>query len=265
MTPAGAPPPAARRRFLRMAFVSLAGGALGACDRLSNNEAFTGFLRTAQYLSRGAQRVLTGRQAMAQEFTEDDITSDFRSNGTALPDSKLYRQLANDEFRSWALKVGGMVQTPMQFSLPQLRALPSRTQITRHDCVEGWSVIGKWTGVPLGHVLSLVRPLPEARYVVFHCADPMDGSDEVAPQSTYYESLDLDEAHHPQTILAYEVNDEPLPIKNGAPLRLRVERQLGYKHAKYLMQVELVKRLDNIRGGKGGYWEDLGYEWYAGI
>jgi DMSO/TMAO reductase YedYZ molybdopterin-dependent catalytic subunit len=93
----------------------------------------------------------------------------------------------------------------------------------------------------------------------------MDGSDQTAPQSTYYESLDLTEAMHPQTILAYELNDEPLPIANGAPLRLRVERQLGYKHAKYLMRIDLVDRLDNIRGGKGGYWEDLGYEWYAGI
>jgi DMSO/TMAO reductase YedYZ molybdopterin-dependent catalytic subunit len=143
--------------------------------------------------------------------------------------------------------------------------MPSRTQITRHDCVEGWSVIGKWTGVPLQALLALAQPRPAARYVVFHCADPMDGSDEQAPGSTYYESIDLIEARHPQTILAYALNDEPLPISNGAPLRLRVERQLGYKHAKYLMRITLVDRLDNIRGGHGGYWEDLGYEWYAGI
>jgi DMSO/TMAO reductase YedYZ molybdopterin-dependent catalytic subunit len=104
-----------------------------------------------------------------------------------------------------------------------------------------------------------------ARYLVFHCADPMDGSDVQAPGSTYYESIDLAEAMHPQTILAYALNDEPLPVKNGAPLRLRVERQLGYKQAKYLMRIDAVERLDTIRGGKGGYWEDLGYEWYAGI
>jgi DMSO/TMAO reductase YedYZ molybdopterin-dependent catalytic subunit len=127
--------------------------------------------------------------------------------------------------------------------------------------VEGWSVIGKWTGVQLARVLTLAGPLPPARYVVFQCADPMESS----PQSTYYESLDLAEAYHPQTILAYGLNDEALPVKNGAPLRLRVERQLGYKHAKYLMRIVLVDRLDGIRGGKGGYWEDLGYEWYAGI
>jgi DMSO/TMAO reductase YedYZ molybdopterin-dependent catalytic subunit len=222
-------------------------------------------LRGAQFLNQRAQALLTGRDALAQEFTEDDIADEFRSNGTAMPDSRLYRQLLADQFRSWRLQVGGLVAQPAQYSLAELHAMPPRTQITRHDCVEGWSVIGKWTGVPLRHVLSRVQPLPAARYVVFHCADPMDGSDLQAPGSTYYESIDLPEAVHPQTILAYALNDEPLPVKNGAPLRLRVERQLGYKQAKYLMRIEIVERLDRIRGGKGGYWEDLGYEWYAGI
>lgn len=253
-----------RRRFLRAAFVSLAGAALSACDRWSDSDTFTGVLRSAQYLSRRAQRALTG-QSMAQEFTEADITQPFRSNGTDMPDSLLYRRLAEGGFTDWALDVGGLVQAPLRLTLAQLKAMPSRTQITRHDCVEGWSAIAKWTGVPLQHVLARAGPLPAARYVVFHCADPMDGSDETAPGSTYYESIDLDEAFHPQTILAWAVNDQPLPVMNGAPLRLRVERQLGYKHAKYLMKVVLVSRLDNIRGGKGGYWEDLGYEWYAGI
>jgi DMSO/TMAO reductase YedYZ molybdopterin-dependent catalytic subunit len=257
--------PGARRRFLRAAAGSVAAAALSACDRLSANESFAGILRSAQYLSRGAQRLVTGRQAMAQEFTEADIAPAFRSNGTEFPDSKVYRQLLENGFADWKLEVGGLVEKPMQFSLPQLRALPSRTQITRHDCVEGWSSIAKWTGVPLHHVLALVQPLPAARYVVFRCADPMDGSDEQAPGSTYYESIDFDDAYHPQTILAYELNGKPLPVMNGAPLRVRVERQLGYKHAKYLMNIGLVSRLDNIRGGRGGYWEDAGYEWYAGV
>jgi DMSO/TMAO reductase YedYZ molybdopterin-dependent catalytic subunit len=256
---------AARRRFLRLGLGSALAALLGGCDRLSANESFMRVLRSAQYLSRGAQRLVTGRDALAQEFSEDDIADEFRSNGTELPDSRLYRQLMADEFRGWALEVGGLVETPARLTLAQLRGMPSRTQITRHDCVEGWSAIAKWTGVPLARVLEAVRPLPGARYVVFHCADPMDGSDVQAPGSTYYESLDLDEARHPQTILAYALNDEPLPVSNGAPLRLRVERQLGYKHAKYLMRIVLVDRLDNIRGGNGGYWEDLGYEWYAGI
>jgi DMSO/TMAO reductase YedYZ molybdopterin-dependent catalytic subunit len=254
-----------RRRFLRLAAGSVLPGVLTGCDRLAANESFNGMLRSAQFLSQRAQALLTGREAMAQEFTEDDIAIDFRSNGTAMPDSGLYRQLLAGRFGDWRLRVGGLVAREAQYSLAELQAMPSRTQITRHDCVEGWSVIGKWTGVPLRQVLARVQPLPAARYLVFHCADPMDGSDVQAPGSTYYESIDLAEAAHPQTILAYALNDEPLPVKNGAPLRLRVERQLGYKQAKYLMRIDVVERLDTIRGGKGGYWEDQGYEWYAGI
>ncbi|MGZ5200243.1 MAG: molybdopterin-binding protein [Telluria sp.] len=250
-----------RRRFLRLAGGSLGATLLGGCDRLSDSPSFTAMLRQAQFLSRWAQGHVTGPGALAQEFSEDDITQDFRSNGTSLPDNAAYRQLMAGGFRDWTLQVDGLVRHPMQLSLAQLKMLPARTQITRHDCVEGWSVIGKWTGVQLARVLSLAGPLPQARYVVFYCADPMEAS----PQSTYYESLDLAEAWHPQTILAYGLNDEPLPVANGAPLRLRVERQLGYKHAKYLTRIALVQRLDGIRGGKGGYWEDLGYEWYAGI
>ena len=139
--------------------------------------------------------------------------------------------------------------------------MPSRTQITRHDCVEGWSAIGKWKGVKLSALLETVRPKPEARFVMFYCADPME-QDGTSP---YYESIDMDDAFHPQTILAYDLNDTMLPIPNGAPIRLRVERQLGYKHAKYVMRIELVESFDRIAGGKGGYWEDQGYEWWAGI
>ncbi|THC39613.1 molybdopterin-binding protein [Massilia sp. Mn16-1_5] len=255
----------ARRRFLRLAAGAALPGVLSGCDLLAGSEAFNDTLRKAQFLSQRAQALLTGVDAMAQEFTEDDIAAEFRSNGTAMPDSALYRHMLADGFASWRLRVGGLVAHPAHFSLAELQAMPSRTQITRHDCVEGWSVIGKWTGVPLRQLLLRMRPLPAARYVVFHCADPMDGPDLQAPESTYYESIDLVEAGHPQTILAYALNDAPLPVKNGAPLRLRVERQLGYKQAKYLMRIDLVERLDQVRGGKGGYWEDRGYEWYAGI
>jgi DMSO/TMAO reductase YedYZ molybdopterin-dependent catalytic subunit len=143
--------------------------------------------------------------------------------------------------------------------------MPSRTQITRHDCVEGWSCIGKWKGVPLGLVLDQVKPLPQAKYVVLRCFDSMDGPTLDGHDSRYYESIDLDEAHHAQTILAYELNDRPLPVANGAPIRCRVERQLGYKQAKYVRAIELVESFASIRGGKGGYWEDEGYEWYGGI
>jgi len=157
--------------------------------------------------------------------------------------------------------VDGLVDKATTFSLSEMKALPSRTQITRHDCVEGWSAIGKWKGAKLSALLDMVHPKPEARFVVFHCADPMEANG----ASPYYESIDLDDAYHAQSILAYELNDKALPVQNGAPLRLRVERQLGYKHAKYVMRIELVDSFAKIAGGNGGYWEDNGYEWYAGI
>lgn len=261
-----------RRRFMRFGLTSIGAAVLSACDRLSSNDTFVNVLQSAQNLSRAAQRLVAGRKAMAQEFTEADIAPSFRSNGTELPNSDRYKELAKDGFAYWTLEVGGLVEKPMQFSLADLKAMPSRTQVTRHDCVEGWSAIGKWKGVPLHQILAMVKPMPEAQYVVFRCADPMaDEEDEPTTDirhvvdSTYYESIDLDDAYHAQTILAYELNGKPLPIMNGAPLRLRVERQLGYKHAKYLMKIELVADFDKIRGGKGGYWEDEGYEWYAGI
>src|SRR6185312_1231883 len=195
------------------------------------------------------------------EYTEADLSPRFRSNGTAVPEDEQYLVLAKGGFADWRLRVGGLVAHPLALSLEELRAMPSRTQITRHDCVEGWSAIGKWTGVPLSAVLARAVPSPSARYVVFRCADPMEGTE----QSKYYESVDMEDAYHPQTILAYGLNGAPLPIPNGAPLRLRVERQLGYKMAKYLMSIELVEDFSGIRGGRGGYWEDQGYEWYAGI
>jgi DMSO/TMAO reductase YedYZ molybdopterin-dependent catalytic subunit len=147
------------------------------------------------------------------------------------------------------------------------RLARARTQITRHDCVEGWSCIGKWTGVPLSQILSRAGVKPEARLVVFPCADTLDdGGDSNDPETIrYYESIDLIDAAHPQTILAYHMNGKPLTVPHGAPLRLRLERQLGYKMAKYLMRVELARSVADLHGGRGGYWEDRGYQWYAGI
>jgi DMSO/TMAO reductase YedYZ molybdopterin-dependent catalytic subunit len=198
---------------------------------------------------------------MAQEFPEADRSPTFRSNGTANPRNEEYQALAAGGFADYRLEVGGLVERPLALSLAELRALPSRTQITRHDCVEGWSAIGKWKGAKLAALLDLARPKPEARFVVFICADPMDAEG----TEFYYESIDMDDARHVQTILAYELNDAALPVANGAPIRLRVERQLGYKHAKYVMRIELVASFDDIAGGKGGYWEDQGYQWFAGI
>jgi DMSO/TMAO reductase YedYZ molybdopterin-dependent catalytic subunit len=249
-----------RRRVLR----DLAAGAgavlLGGCDRLSHSGWFTHLLDSAEAVSRNVQRSLVRRPALAQEFSAADLSPMFRSNGTANPRDAAYQALAQNAFADYRLEVGGLVANPFSLSLEEIRALPSRTQITRHDCVEGWSAIGKWQGARLSVLLERAQPLPAARYVVFHCADPMDDAG-----MKYYESVDFDDAYHEQTLLAYALNDAPLPIANGAPLRLRVERQLGYKMAKYVMRMELVDSFAAIGGGKGGYWEDQGYEWYAGI
>lgn len=254
-----------RRSALRAALASAGGLALAGCDRLSGNDTAVDVLKSAQRLSHAAHRVVAGRKAMAQEFTSADVAAHFKANGTLMPADPDYQALLRGGFKAWRLEVGGLVERPMSFSLDELRALPSRTQITRHDCVEGWSTIGQWKGVPLAHVLGMVRPLATAKYVLFRCADSMDELSSESVDTRYYESVDLDDANHVQTVLAYELNGAPLPVANGAPLRLRVERQLGYKHAKFLMKIELVESYAGIRGGEGGYWEDNGYEWYAGI
>ena len=250
-----------RRRFLGRAFGAAGALALSGCDALSRTEWFPKVLGVGEKLSESAHHLLVPRKSMAQEFSEADRSPEFRSNGTAMPNSRQYQALAAAAFVDYRLQVGGLVGHPATLSLAELRALPSRTQITRHDCVEGWSAIGKWKGTKLSALLDTVRPKPEARHVMFYCADPMEANG----TGLYYESIDMDDALHAQTILAYELNDAQLPIKNGAPLRLRVERQLGYKHAKYVMRIELVQSFARIAGGKGGYWEDEGYEWYAGI
>ncbi|MDQ6680674.1 MAG: molybdopterin-binding protein [Pseudomonadota bacterium] len=254
-----------RRSLLRGAVAAAGAAVLTGCDRLSQNEAFVDTLKSAQRLSHAAQSVVAPRPAMAQEFGPGDVAQTFRGNGTLDPADADYVALRNSGFAGYKLTVGGLVETPAEFTLAELRAMPARTQITRHDCVEGWSCIGKWKGVPLGTVLDRVKPLAQAKFVVFRCFDSMEGPALDGRDSRYYESIDLDEARHAQTILAYELNDQALPVSNGAPLRCRVERQLGYKQAKYVRAIELVASFDAIRGGKGGYWEDEGYEWYGGI
>jgi DMSO/TMAO reductase YedYZ molybdopterin-dependent catalytic subunit len=247
----------------RGALARLAGGCgtvvLGACDRLSSTPWFQDGLVSLSNLSRWAQRLLAGDR-LAPEYAETDVSPAFRANGSTDPADSAYRALVATGFRDWRLVVDGLVERPVSLSLDELRAMPSRTQITRHDCVEGWSCIGKWTGVPLALVLARAGVRPDARYVVFHCADTLDDGPD-----RYYESIDLVDAAHAQTILAWAMNGAPLPVAHGAPLRLRVERQLGYKMAKYVMRIELVADFAHIGGGRGGYWEDRGYEWYAGI
>ena len=232
---------------------------LTGCDKLSNSESFRGILRSSEGLTMRAQRLISDRAALAREFSAADISPIFRANGTRLPVGPDYQRLAAGAFADWRLKVDGLVRQPLSLSIDQIRRMPRRTQITRHDCVEGWSAIGKWTGVPLHLILDAADIAQQTRYIVFHCAD-------LYGDRPYYESIDLIDALHPQTILAWALNDRYLQIPNGAPLRLRVERQLGYKHAKYLMRIEARETLAGLWGGRGGYWEDSNdYEWYAGI
>ena len=248
----------ARRQLLKVA----AGAgliALSGCDNFSRSDWFRNLLGRTEAMTEWVQRALTPRNALAKEYPESEISAVFPSNGTRDPGTQEYTEMAQHNFVKWRLTIGGLVAKPVELSLAALKEMPSRTQITRHDCVEGWSAIGKWTGVPLGDLMHQVEPLPAARYAVFYCADIDE--QEVA----YYESMGLEDLYHPQTILAYELNGKPLDVPHGAPLRLRFERQLGYKHAKYVMSIELVDSLAEIGGGKGGYWEDQGYEWYAGI
>jgi DMSO/TMAO reductase YedYZ molybdopterin-dependent catalytic subunit len=236
-----------------------AGGLLGGCDQLGESPGFRKILFGAEDAHRFLQRSLTDRAALAKEFSADQMSPVFRTNGTRNPNTPEYSALAQNRFSDWQLQVDGLVARPLSLSLAQLRAMPARTQITRHDCVEGWSAIGKWHGTPLRMLLDQANLRSQARYIVFHCADRYG-------QRPYYESLDLIDAFHPQTILAWGMNGHLLDIGHGAPLRLRAEKHLGYKHAKYVMRVEAVASLAGIHGGKGGLWEDIAdYEWYAGI
>jgi DMSO/TMAO reductase YedYZ molybdopterin-dependent catalytic subunit len=256
-------PELSRRSVLLGAVQGIGVLALSGCEKifdgLSRSDTVQLVLESAEQANRRVQRLLTRRGKLAQEFSEKDISPKFRSNGNPAPVAMDYVDDAKNQWSRWRLEVTGLVSQPARFSLADIKAMPARTQITRHDCVEGWSAIGKWKGVRLEEIMNRVQPTTDAKYVVFRCMDTdSDGAN-------YYESIALIDAVHPQTILAYELNDHPLPVENGAPLRLRVENQLGYKHAKYIRGIEFVASFEKLAGGKGGYWEDQGYEWYAGI
>jgi DMSO/TMAO reductase YedYZ molybdopterin-dependent catalytic subunit len=249
------------RLVTRRGLIAGGGGLLLAgCDKLNESPAFRAVLESAEGLHRRSQRLVGGHEPLAREFAEGDMSPNFRANGSRNVADVAYQQHALEGFSRWTLAVDGLVRRPLALPLGALQTLPQRAQITRHDCVEGWSAIGKWQGPPLSRVLDLAGLLPAARYIVFHCADRYDGT------RPYYESIDLIDAYHPQTILAWRMNERPLAIEHGAPLRLRVERQLGYKHAKFVTRIEARATLAGLYGGKGGYWEDMDdYAWYAGI
>jgi len=252
--------PMNRRSWLSRALATAGVMALAGCQKAG--EAGASLLVSAEALTLRAQRLLIPREALAPEYDVREISKDFKPNGSISPAAADYVALRDAGFADYRLEVGGLVERPLSLSLAELRARPSRTQITKHDCVEGWTAIGQWTGVRLETLLDEAGLKPEAKYIVFHCFDALTQTED-GPR--YYESIDLIDARHPQTLLAYDMNGEVLGVPHGAPLRLRVERQLGYKQAKYIRRIEAVESFDDIQGGNGGYWPDRGYAWYAGI
>jgi DMSO/TMAO reductase YedYZ molybdopterin-dependent catalytic subunit len=213
-------------------------------------------LRMGDTFTYAAQRALLPAQALVKEYTVADISS-FPAVGASDPGvpgsvgfSEDYRALEAGGFSRWRLSVEGRVARPREFSLAELKQLPSRTQITRHTCEEGWTAIGQWTGVPLSAVLDAAQILPTARFVVFHSFDK------------WVDSIDLLDALHPQTILAYGMNGRDLPVAHGAPVRLRVERQMGYKSMKFVRRIVVSDEFED--GGKNGNIQN-GWAWYTGI
>jgi DMSO/TMAO reductase YedYZ molybdopterin-dependent catalytic subunit len=242
------------KRRLFVAAVSASG--LVACSQIKQN--LTTSLRAPLNSVEVLNHVVIGTRGMARLYTEADIDRDFRVNGLDTPTDARYVDAARNNWAAYRLPVTGLVDRPQHFTVAELRGLATQSQITRHDCVEGWSAIGKWSGVPLATIVAMAQPQAGARYVLFRCFDKDDSGTE------YYESLDLHQAAHPQALLALDLNDKPLDEDHGAPVRLRVPTQLGYKSAKWVRGIELVAAFPTP-DSKGGYWEDSGYEWYAGI
>jgi DMSO/TMAO reductase YedYZ molybdopterin-dependent catalytic subunit len=212
----------------------------------------SGIYGIGETLTYAAQRILMSHHSMAREFNRSEISKVFPINGKP-PETELYQRLLAGRFADWRLTVDGLVARPLSFTMTELKTCPSRTQITHQACEEGWSVIAEWTGVPLSYILNLAGVSARARYVVFF---PFDEN---------WDSLDLPDAFHPQTLLAYGLNGQELPSPHGAPLRLRIPRQLGYKSIKYLSRIAVIDSLKNIGNGLGSISPDIGYSWYAGI
>ncbi len=211
-----------------------------------------GLYGIGETLTYASQRLLMGPHSMAREFNRSDISKVVPVNGWPPEHDEYQRLLAND-FRDWRLTVDGLVARPSTFSLAELQGYPRSTQITHQACEEGWSFIAEWTGVPLSHVLNLVGVDPRARYVVFFAFDG------------WWESIDMADALHSQTYLAYGMNGRDIPTPHGAPVRLKVARQLGYKSVKYLSRLTVTDTVENIGEGLGGINPEFGYSWWAGI
>jgi DMSO/TMAO reductase YedYZ molybdopterin-dependent catalytic subunit len=248
------------RRKLVTGLASAGGLLLTGCSSKELPPTYGNVLRMGDLLTYRAFRMLLPADSLVREYSRTDITSS-PAVGTSNPADPhqvlynpqrgpLYDQLRAQAFADWRLRVEGRVARPRSFSLAELRALPRRTQITKHTCEEGWSAIAEWTGAPLRAVLEAVGILPSARFVNFFAYDDTA------------EGLDMLDALHPQTILAYWMNGRDLPLAHGAPLRLRVETQIGYKSVKFLERIVVKDEFDDL--GKIGSLQN-GWAWYVGI
>ena len=247
-----------RRQVITTALAALGGGSgLAAAARIAARYGLVppdhgGLYGAGETLTYASHRLLTSRGSRAREFSPEQISTVAPVNGPP-PQAFDYEQLLRRGFTNWRLEIDGLVSRPSSLSLTDLRRLPVSRQITHQACEEGWSFIAEWTGVPLSHVLNLVGVGARAKYVVFYAYDDD------------WESIDMADAWHPQTLLAYGMNGADLPAPHGAPLRLRLPRQLGYKSIKYLAQISLVDSLKDVGDGTGSAAPGYGYSWYAGI
>ncbi len=247
-----------RRKLITTGLVTAAGASgLAVAGRLADIYGLIppdhgGIYGVGETLTYAGQRLLMANHSLAREFDRSQITKSVPVNGEP-PQTEDYQRLLAGKFADWRLKVDGLVARPALLSLAELKSYPSRTQITHQACEEGWSFIAEWTGVPLSYVLDVAGVLPQAKYVAYFAFDES------------WDSLDMPEALHPQTLLAYGMNGRELPTPHGAPLRMKVPRQLGYKSVKYLSRITVTDTLKNIRNGQGSISPDLGYSWYAGI
>ncbi|GJD95773.1 molybdopterin-dependent oxidoreductase [Methylobacterium iners] len=241
-----------RRQWLAGGGALATSAALGGCDAPALRDLANPY-GLSNALTFATQRWLLRHQPLVREFGPEAISTVFPTINTTDPKDEAYQRSKTAGFADWRLPVSGLVARPAAFSLAELRAMPARTQITLHSCEQGWSAIAGWTGAPLSHLLATVGLQPDARYIVIRSVDG------------WWDSYDLFDALHPQTILAYGMNGADLPVAHGAPVRLRVERQLGYKSLKYLTSIEAVARVDGIGKGRGSMVAELGFAWYAGI
>jgi DMSO/TMAO reductase YedYZ molybdopterin-dependent catalytic subunit len=247
-----------RRQLIATGLAAAAGASgLAVAGRLAKRYGLIppdhgGLYGVGETLTYAAQRILTSH-SMAREFPRSEISKPPFANG-APPKDEAFRRLQQDGFAGWRLAVDGMVARPASFSLAELKTYPSRNQITHLACEEGWSYIAEWTGVPLSHVLHLVGILPQAKYVVYFSLE-----------RGWWDSIDMADALHPQTVLAHGMNGAALPPSFGGPLRMRVPRQLGYKNVKYITRLTVTDDLKRFGKGLGSAAPEDGYAWYAGI